>query len=53
MVRGGALVANGMPKFGEYSDQDLAALRQYVRSRAAALRSGEGPPTGSSANYGG
>jgi len=51
VVRGGALVANGMPKFGEYSDQDLAALRQYLRSRAAALRSGEAPPKG--ANFGG
>jgi mono/diheme cytochrome c family protein len=30
-----------MPKFGELSDQDLAALRQYVRSRAADLRAGK------------
>jgi quinohemoprotein ethanol dehydrogenase len=50
-VRGGGLVGNGMPKFDELSDQDLAGLRQYVRSRAADLRSGEAPPTGSSASY--
>jgi quinohemoprotein ethanol dehydrogenase len=41
VVRGGQLEARGMPKFGELSDQDLAALRQYVRSRAADLRAGK------------
>ena len=41
IVRGGAVQSNGMPKFGELSDQDLAALRQYLRSRAADLRAGK------------
>jgi quinohemoprotein ethanol dehydrogenase len=35
----GALVQHGMPRFDEFSPDDLAALRQYLRSRAAALRS--------------
>ncbi len=41
VVRGGALLPNGMPKFGELTDQDLAGLRQYIRDRAADLRSGK------------
>jgi quinohemoprotein ethanol dehydrogenase len=44
IVRGGALLANGMPRFGEFTDEDLAALRQYVRGRAAELRSGSTKP---------
>ena len=41
VVRGGALLQNSMPKFGDFSDADLAAIRQYIRSRAAELRSGK------------
>jgi quinohemoprotein ethanol dehydrogenase len=41
VVRDGALTANGMPKFGELSDADRAAIRQYLRSRAADLRAGK------------
>ncbi|WP_157219344.1 PQQ-dependent dehydrogenase, methanol/ethanol family [Flavisphingomonas formosensis] len=37
IVRDGALVENGMPRFGELSDAELAGLRQFVRARAAAL----------------
>ncbi|MCZ4344168.1 PQQ-dependent dehydrogenase, methanol/ethanol family [Sphingomonadaceae bacterium G21617-S1] len=35
IVRGGALVANGMPKFEELSPDDLGIVRHYLRSRAA------------------
>jgi quinohemoprotein ethanol dehydrogenase len=38
VVRGGALAANGMPKMSDLSDDDLEALRQYIRSRTAKLR---------------
>ncbi len=38
VVRDGVLVPNGMPKFGEFSDEDLAAIRQYLRARAAEWR---------------
>jgi quinohemoprotein ethanol dehydrogenase len=38
MVRAGALVAQGMPRFGELTDQELGDLRQYVRAQAAAWR---------------
>ncbi|QQN75125.1 PQQ-dependent dehydrogenase, methanol/ethanol family [Croceicoccus sp. YJ47] len=38
IVRGGALVHNGMPQFQELSDRELRALRQYIRARAADLR---------------
>jgi quinohemoprotein ethanol dehydrogenase len=41
VVRDGALLANGMPRFSELKDTDLAVIRQYVRARAAALRKGE------------
>jgi quinohemoprotein ethanol dehydrogenase len=34
IVQGGALEPRGMPKFDDLSDQDLAALRQYIRERA-------------------
>jgi quinohemoprotein ethanol dehydrogenase len=40
IVQGGILHANGMPQFEELSDVDLAAVRQYIRSRAADLRAG-------------
>jgi quinohemoprotein ethanol dehydrogenase len=38
VVRGGALVPNGMPRFEEFDDAKLGAIRQYVRSRGAAWR---------------
>ena len=41
VVRDGALVDNGMPKFPELQDEDMAALRQYLRGRAADLREGK------------
>lgn len=34
VVRGGALVPAGMPRYEELSDAELEALRQYIRSRA-------------------
>ncbi|MGC4252749.1 MAG: PQQ-dependent dehydrogenase, methanol/ethanol family [Sphingobium sp.] len=34
----GALVSNGMPRFEELSRAERDALRQYIRSRTAALR---------------
>ncbi|WP_156678860.1 PQQ-dependent dehydrogenase, methanol/ethanol family [Sphingomonas profundi] len=38
VVRGGALVPNGMPRFEELTDAEMLHLRQYIRSEAAALR---------------
>jgi quinohemoprotein ethanol dehydrogenase len=38
IVRGGALVARGMPDFGELDDGQLEDLRQYIRFQAAKLR---------------
>ncbi|MEI9852704.1 MAG: c-type cytochrome [Sphingomonas sp.] len=38
VVRQGALVPAGMPRFGELSDEELADIRQYLRTRAADLR---------------
>lgn len=38
IVRGGALVGAGMPRFEELSEAEIAHLRQYVRSASAALR---------------
>ena len=32
VVRGGALVANGMPRFEEFSDEKLDDLRQFIRA---------------------
>src|SRR5581483_10788807 len=49
IVRGGALVQNGMPKFGELSDQEMIALRQYIRSRMNDLGAGRIYPVGGSA----
>ncbi|MGE4323344.1 MAG: PQQ-dependent dehydrogenase, methanol/ethanol family [Sphingobium sp.] len=40
IVHDGALVANGMPTFGELSDGDLTAIRHYLRGEAAKLRTG-------------
>jgi len=34
IVRDGALVARGMPQFGELSDEELLALQHYIRERA-------------------
>jgi quinohemoprotein ethanol dehydrogenase len=48
VVRGGALVGAGMPEFDEVSDQEMIALRQYIRSRAADLRAGRLWPKGGS-----
>ena len=43
VVRGGALEANGMPKYAEFSDTKLENIRHYIRSRMADLReSGNG-----------
>ena len=39
VVRDGALVPNGMPRYAEFNQEALAELRQYIRSRAAAMRS--------------
>jgi quinohemoprotein ethanol dehydrogenase len=41
VVRGGALRENSMPRFPQFTDADLAGLRQYIRSRAADLRAGK------------
>jgi quinohemoprotein ethanol dehydrogenase len=38
VVREGLLTANGMPGFGELGDDDIQAIRQYIRSEAAILR---------------
>jgi quinohemoprotein ethanol dehydrogenase len=38
VVRDGAMVPVGMPKFGEFSEQDLKDLSQYVRAQTAAWR---------------
>jgi quinohemoprotein ethanol dehydrogenase len=38
VVRDGALAGRGMPMFNTMTDEDAAALRQYLRSRADALR---------------
>jgi quinohemoprotein ethanol dehydrogenase len=40
VVRGGGLTAGGMPRFEELSDREIAALRQYLRSRAEDARHG-------------
>ena len=40
IVHDGALKETGMPQFAEFSEADLAALRQYLRSRADDLRAG-------------
>ncbi|MFT4027079.1 MAG: PQQ-dependent dehydrogenase, methanol/ethanol family [Novosphingobium sp.] len=40
VVRAGLLEPRGMPRFGEFDDAKLEAIRQYLRSRAADLRKG-------------
>jgi len=40
IVRDGGFVANGMPAFGELTDEQLANLRQYIRTEAEQLRKG-------------
>ena len=34
MVRKGSLESRGMPKFAEFTDRDLEAMRHYIRERA-------------------
>lgn len=41
VVRDGILAENSMPRFQKFSDEDLEALRQYLRSRGADLRAGK------------
>ena len=38
VVRDGAFVSRGMPVFGEFTDEQLAILRQYLRTEAQKLR---------------
>jgi quinohemoprotein ethanol dehydrogenase len=40
IVRGGTLTATGMPRFEEFDATEIAALRQYIRSRADDERNG-------------
>jgi quinohemoprotein ethanol dehydrogenase len=42
VVREGALLPAGMPRFEELSDAELGQLRQYIRAQAAAWRAGPG-----------
>jgi len=42
IVRGGAFLPQGMPKFGEFTDEQLASLRQYIRGEAQQLRNNVG-----------
>jgi quinohemoprotein ethanol dehydrogenase len=44
VVEGGGLVAQGMPRFVEFSDDELDELRQYIRAQAAAWRKQEADP---------
>jgi len=41
ILHDGVLVPNGMPRFEELSDADREHVRQYLRTRAAALRTGK------------
>jgi quinohemoprotein ethanol dehydrogenase len=41
VVHEGALIPNGMPRFEELTSAELADVRQYLRTRAADLRSGK------------
>ena len=36
VVVGGALLANGMPRFGELTDKDIDGLMHYIRKQARA-----------------
>jgi quinohemoprotein ethanol dehydrogenase len=54
IVKGGALLPNGMPRFDFLSDADVEAIRQYVRSRAADWRAGKAAavvPAGGAAGH--
>lgn len=42
IVRRGLLVANGMPQFPELNEEQLADLRQYIRTASAGARKAEG-----------
>ena len=44
IVRDGALLPAGMPRFDYLSDADIEDMRQYIRSRAAAWRTGAKGP---------
>jgi len=48
IVRDGARVPNAMPAFGEFTDGQLSAVRQYLRTQAARLRSKEDGTSGQS-----
>ena len=41
IVQGGALVPAGMPRYEELTDEQLEAMRHYLRGRAADLRAGK------------
>ena len=41
VVQDGALVPNGMPQFGEFSDEQVAALQHYIRREARAALAAE------------
>jgi quinohemoprotein ethanol dehydrogenase len=41
LLRSGALLDRGMPKFDDLSDADIEGLYQYIRSKARAAMSGE------------
>jgi quinohemoprotein ethanol dehydrogenase len=53
IVHDGGLVANGMPQFQEFSPQDLANIRQYLRTQADELRKAGGGKRPASASAGG
>jgi quinohemoprotein ethanol dehydrogenase len=44
IVRGGALVTQGMPNFPELTDEQLTDLRQYLRAKARSAASAETTP---------
>jgi quinohemoprotein ethanol dehydrogenase len=44
VVKHGALATNGMPMFGELSDEQVRDLRAYLRSQAAEFRQSHGKP---------
>jgi quinohemoprotein ethanol dehydrogenase len=46
VVKDGALLSAGMPRFEELNDDSLADLRQYIRSRAQVWRTAAAPPGG-------
>jgi quinohemoprotein ethanol dehydrogenase len=53
IVRGGSLEARGMPKFAEFPDTKLEAIRYYIRARTAELWAGKGGGTVGAAASGG